>query len=70
MNNNFGLSANLRVAVHHSVDACLMNTSEGFSFISHLEDGWNCKSLMILIFFIHTLLLFTFLDMLKHSDEH
>lgn len=33
-----------------TVDACLMITSEGFSLISHLGDGWSHKSLMILIF--------------------
>lgn len=33
-----------------TVDACLMITTEGFSLISHLEDGWSHKSLMILIF--------------------
>lgn len=61
MNNNFGFYATLRAAVHPSVDGCLMITSEGFSLISHLEDGWIYESLMILIF-IHSHIAFVVFD--------
>lgn len=61
MNSNYGLYASLRAAVHHSIDACLMITSEGFSLVSHLEDGWSYESLMILIF-IHSHIAFVDFD--------
>ena len=64
-NNNFGLYVTLKAAVHHSIDACLMITSEEFSLISHREDGWSYENLMILIF-IHSHIAFVDFDFPWH----
>lgn len=61
MNNKFGPYATLTAAVHHGVDASIIITSEAFSLVSHLEDGWRYESLMILIF-IHSHVAFVDFD--------
>lgn len=57
-NNNSGLYAAPRAAVHHSVGARLMITSEGFSLTSHLEDGWS----LVMLIFIHSHIAFVDFD--------